>query len=64
MYMVGNEEDSTDKTRAVFLKVRKDDGKVIGRVWLAEKAPHYELDPLSGTLYLKRGDAKIVALKL
>jgi hypothetical protein len=47
----------------VFLRLHKDDGRVVGRVWLEDKRPEYQLDPIAGMLYVKTTDTEIVAFK-
>ena len=63
VYSVAHEEDSAGHKRPVFLRLHKDDGRVTGRVWLEEKRPEYQLDPVAGMLYVKTGDREIVAFK-
>jgi len=63
VYSVAHEEDSTGHNRPVFLWLHKDDGRVTGRVWLEEKRPEYQLDPIAGILYVKTADTEIVAFK-
>jgi outer membrane protein assembly factor BamB len=55
VYSVAHEEDSTGHKRPVFLRLHKDDGAVDGRVWLEEKRPEYQLDPITGMLYVRDG---------
>ena len=62
VYSVAHEEDSTGHKRPVFLRLHKDDGRVAGRVWLEEKRPEYQLDPITGTLYVRDG-REILAFK-
>ena len=61
---MAHEEDSTGHKRPVFLKLRKDDGRVLGRVWLEEKRPDYLLDRIAGKLYVREGETEIVAFQL
>ena len=62
-YSVAHEKDSTGRTRPVFLRLHKDDGRVTGRVWLDEKRPAYQLDRVNAMLYVRQGDAEILAFQ-
>ena len=64
VYSVAHEEDSTGHKRPVFLRLHKDDGRVVGRVWLEEKRPDYQLDRIAGKLYVSEGDTEIVAFQM
>jgi len=63
-YMLAHEADSTAQKRPVFLRLHKDDGRVVGRVWLEEKQPDYQLDRISGMLFVKKGEREILAFKM
>ena len=63
VYSVAEEEDSTGHKRPVFLRIHKDDGRVVRRVWLEEKQPEFELDRITGTLYVRDG-REVLAFKM
>lgn len=55
VYSVARVADSSGRKGPAFLKLRKDDGRVMGRVWLEEKRPDYRLDLVTGMLYVRAG---------
>lgn len=63
VYSVAQERDSIGHRRPAFLRLHKDDGRMVGRVWLEEKRPKYALDLISGMLYAKNGDREILAFR-
>jgi outer membrane protein assembly factor BamB len=53
VYSVAYEADSTGRSRPAFLRLHKDDGRVVGRVWLDERRPRYALDLVGAVLYVQ-----------
>ena len=46
-----------------LVKVRRSDVREVGRVWIDERSPDYVLDEITGTVFLRRGEREVRALR-
>jgi outer membrane protein assembly factor BamB len=46
-----------------LVRLNKTDGREIGRLWLNERSPEYVIDEVTGTVFVKQGDGKMIAVQ-
>jgi outer membrane protein assembly factor BamB len=46
-----------------LVKVRRADLKEVGRIWIDERSPDYLVDEVTGTMFLRRGEREVRALR-
>jgi hypothetical protein len=46
-----------------LVRVRRSDLKEVARLWIDERSPDYLVDEVTGTVFLRRGEREVIALK-
>ena len=63
LHLLTEEPAGSDRPGATLVRVDKDTGKEVGRVWLAERKPVLTVDHASGTVYLLRRERSVEAFR-
>ena len=62
-YMYTRASDATGREGFSFVRTNTSNADEIGRLWVDERSPDYQVDLITGTVYLKRSDNEIAAMQ-
>jgi hypothetical protein len=56
--------DASDRKGPGLVKLNLITGKEVGRLWLGDRTPLYEVDPIEGIVFFKEGKRELAAFKM
>jgi hypothetical protein len=63
VYVFTNDPDTAGRRGHSLVKVHKDTGTEVSRIWFEDKDPEYVGDPDADVVYVKRGNKELAALR-